>query len=376
MKILVAWRIVAHDKARSGLAIGGVFVAILLMFLQLGFYASVPRGGLLFYDAMRFDLLLTSSAYVFEGYSSTFPRRRLFQALELPEVLRANALYHDRARWLNDDERLARDIFVMGLDLRGVIFDLPEIERQLDVLRQPDTILVDTASRPELGAVVSGRRIEIEQRNVTIAGTYGLGTGFIGLGVAMTSDLNFTRIFPKRSLSAVNLGLLALEPGADPNNVAARLRKIMPADTRVFTRAEINDHEMNHWVTRTSTGLVFGCGLLVAAIVGLVILNQTLSTQITRQLPQFATLKAMGYSDGYLGGVVVTLAIIMSTISYVPAAAISVALYSIVRGATKLPIEMNSARMVGVLAIVWGMSALSALVALRVLRRADPVELF
>jgi hypothetical protein len=42
-------------------------------------------------------------------------------------------------------------------------------------------------------------------------------------------------------------------------------------------------------VTRTSTGLVFGCGLFVAAVVGLVILNQTLSTQITRQLPQFAT---------------------------------------------------------------------------------------
>src|SRR5262249_40728583 len=215
-----------------------------------------------------------------------------------------------------------------------------------------------------------------EQRNVTIAGTYSLGTGFIGLGVALTSDLNFTRIFPKRSLSAVNLGLLVLEPGADPNDVAERLRKIMPADTRVFTRAEINDHEMNHWVTRTSTGLVFGCGLLVAAIVGLVILNQTLSTQITRQLPQFATLKAMGYSDGYLGGVVIILAIIMSTISYVPAAALSVVFYGMIQRATRLPIEMTTARMVAVLAIAWGISALSALVALRVLRRADPVELF
>jgi putative ABC transport system permease protein len=376
VKALVAWRILAHEKGRSGLAIGGVFVAILLMFLQLGFYASVPRAGLLFYDAMRFDLLLTSSAYVFEGQSSTFPRRRLFQALALPEVLRANSLYHDRGRWLNDDEGLAREIFVMGLDLRDMMFDLPEIERQVDLLRQPDTILVDVASRPELGALHPGRRIEIEQRNVTIAGTYSLGIGFLGLGIAMTSDLNFTRMFPKRSLSSVNLGLLALKPGADPNEVAASLRKILPADTQVFTRAELNNHEMNHWVTRTSTGLVFGCGLLVAAIVGLVILNQTLSTQVTRQLPQFATLKAMGYADGYLGGVVVRLAIIMSTISYVPAAAISVALYSMVRGATKLPIEMTTARMVAVLAIVWGISALSALMALRVLRRADPVELF
>jgi len=52
VKSLVAWRILTHEKGRSGLAIGGIVIAILLMFLQLGFYVSVPRGGLLFYDAM------------------------------------------------------------------------------------------------------------------------------------------------------------------------------------------------------------------------------------------------------------------------------------------------------------------------------------
>jgi putative ABC transport system permease protein len=314
VKALVAWRILAHEKGRSGLAVGGILVAILLMFLQLGFYASVPRGGLLFYDAMRFDLLLTSSAYVYQAQSSNFPRRRLFQALALPEVARANALYHNSARWLNAELGLVRDVFVMGFKPTDVIFDLPEIERQIDTLRQPDTILVDAASRPEFGALDPGRRIEIEQRSVTIGGMYHLGTGFVGLGVAITSDLNFIRMFPNQSLSDVSLGLLTLKPGADSDRVAARLREILPADTQVFTRAELNDHEINHWVTRTSTGLIFGFGVIVAIVVGLIILNQTLSTQITGQLPQYATLKAMGYTNGYLGGIVVTLAIIMSTV--------------------------------------------------------------
>lgn len=204
MKALVAWRILAHEKGRSGLAVGGILVAILLMFLQLGFYASVPRGGLLFYDAMRFDLLLTSSAYVYQAQSSNFPRRRLFQALALPEVARANALYHNSARWLNAELGLVRDVFVMGFKPTDVIFDLPEIERQIDTLRQPDTILIDAASRPEFGALDPGRRIEIEQRSVTIGGMYHLGTGFVGLGVAITSDLNFIRMFPNQSLSDVN----------------------------------------------------------------------------------------------------------------------------------------------------------------------------
>jgi putative ABC transport system permease protein len=129
-------------------------------------------------------------------------------------------------------------------------------------------------------------------------------------------------------------------------------------------------------VIRTSTGLIFGFGVIVAVIVGLTILNHTLTTQIMRQLPQYATLKAIGYTDRSLGGIVVTLATMMSLISYVPAALMSLVIYWIVRHATVLPVEMTVARLVGVLAVAWGMSALSALAAVRALRRADPAELF
>jgi putative ABC transport system permease protein len=376
MKALVAWRMITHEKGRSALAIGGILVANLLVFLQLGFYMSVPQGGLLFYDAMRFDLMLTSSAYVYQAQSSNFPRRRLFQALQLPEVAHANALYHASGRWLNTDAGLARDVFVMGFKPSELIFEVPEIERQIDVVQRPDTILVDAASRSEFGALDPGRRVEVEQRSVAIGGTYRLGTGFVGLGVAITSDLNFVRMFPSQRLNEVNLGLLTLKPGADPDQVAARLREILPADTAVFTRAELTSHEVRHWVTRTSTGLIFGFGVLVAVAVGLVILNQTLSTQVNHQLPQYATLKAMGYTDRDLGGIVLSLGLVMSTISYVPAVAISVVLYWIIRRATLLPIEMTATRMVVVLAIAWGVSALSALATLRLLRRADPVDLF
>ena len=168
----------------------------------------------------------------------------------------------------------------------------------------------------------------------------------------------------------------SIRADADPDQVARHLREILPPDAQVLTRAELFEHETNHWVTLTSTGLIFGFGVIVALIVGLVILNQTLSTQITRQLPQYATLKAMGYTDRDLTDIVVTLAVIMSTIGFIPASAMATVLYAVVRRLTILPIEMTSARMVGVLAIAWIISVLSALLALRVMRRADPVDLF
>ncbi|AMN45467.1 ABC transporter permease DevC [Rhodoplanes sp. Z2-YC6860] len=376
MKLRVAWRMLVHEKGRAALAVGGVFVAILLIFLQLGFYLSVPRGGLLFYNAMRFDLLLTSSAYVIQAQSNDFPRRRLYQALAVPEVATAAAVYHDSGLWLNAETGVQRDVFVIAFDPNNRVFDVPEIEQKASVLRQQDTILVDGASRPELGALRVGRRIEIAKRAVTIGGVYRLGIGFVGLGVVLTSDLNLIRLFPNRNLGDINLGLLTLRPGADPDAVAEKLRQILPEDTAVLTRKELAARETDHWMTRTSTGLIFGFGTIVAFIVGLVILNQTLSTQIARHLPQYATLKAIGYTDAALAGIVVTLAILIATLSYLPAALISTGIYALVSAFTPLPVSQTPSRLLTVLAVTWVMSTISALIAIRVLRRADPVELF
>jgi putative ABC transport system permease protein len=366
----------SHEKGRSSLAIAGVFVAILLIFVQLGFYTAVPRGGLLFYDAMRFDLMLTSTTYVFQPQSADFPRRRLFQAMALPEVASATAVYHDSALWLNEQAGLARDIFVIAFDPKNSVFNVDDINRQIEVVKRPDTIIVDSASRPEFGELRPGRQIEIAKRAITIGGVYHKGVGFVGLGVGITSDINFIRMFPNRSLGDVNLGLITLKDRTNPDAVAARLRQIMPIDTQVFTRSELARHEMNHWTTRTSTWLIFGFGTIVAFVVGLVILNQTLNTQVIRQLPQYATLKAMGYTDAYLSGIVATLAIFMSTISYVPATALAMMVYWIVRNTTTLPVEMTLPRALSVLAGAWAMSVVSAVLALRVLRKAEPVELF
>jgi putative ABC transport system permease protein len=194
--------------------------------------------------------------------------------------------------------------------------------------------------------------------------------------VAVTSDVNFIRIFPKRSLGAVNLGLVVLKPGSDPDLAAARLRAMLPADTRVFTRAELNAHERAYWVKRTATGIVFGFGVVISVIVGVVILYQTLATQIIRQLAEYATLKAMGYTDAELGRIVTALAVILSSCAFVPAVAAGTAIYSQVRVIARLPIDMTLSRVVTVLAVALLMSVASALLAVRSVRRADPADLF
>ena len=374
--IHVAWRILTHEIGRSLLAVGGMIVAVLMIFLQLGFYSAIPAGGTLVYDRMVFDIVLASSHYVFQGQSPAIPRRRLYQALSNGDVASVAPLYMGVVNWINETDGGRYELFVIGFRLEDRVFDSPALARQLEILKRDDTVLIDSATYPMFGKIAAGRVTEMSNRSVTIGGVYDLGIGFLGLGVALASDQNFFRLQPERSLASTSLGLVHLKPGADPDKVAKALRAIMPADTRVFTRAEFLDFETEYWVVRTSTGQVFGFGVVVALIVGGVILYQTLSTQVSRQLPQYATLKAMGYSNEFLRGIVVCLALMMSASALPLAYIAALVAYDFVHVATKLPIAMSAIRLVVVVALTLLMSTGAAIYAARALKRADPVDLF
>jgi putative ABC transport system permease protein len=376
MPLQLAWRILADQKGRSALATGGVFVAILLIFVELGFFVAVPQGGMLIYDHLRFDLLVSSSKYVFQSQSWQFPRARLEAAMTVPEVAQASPIYLGGGKWQDVSGGLKLDIAVIGLDPRAGIFAVPDIERQGALLEPSDTVLVDSTTRPLFGSLAAGRVVNIAGRRTTIGGQYKLGTGFLGLGVALASEANFFRMFPGRPPDAVNLGLVMLRPGADPDRAAQALRAVLPADTRVFTRSELVAHEVAYWTIRTATGLIFGSGLVVSFVVGIMVLFQTLATQITRQLPQFATLKAIGYSDRYLEAVVLFEALLIMAVAFLPALVAAFAIYALVRSETLLPLALSVPQLGAVFAITLVMAAASAFLSLGGLRRADPAEIF
>ena len=376
MPFHLAWRILVDQKGRTALATGGIFVAILLIFVELGFFVAVPQGGLLIYDHMRFDLLITSNKYIFQAQSGNFRRARLEAAMTVPEVARASPFYLGGAKWQDPGGGLKLDIAVIGLDPQAGTFAVPDIERQSAVLETPDSVIIDSSTRKLFGPLTAGRVVDIAGRRMTIGGDYVLGTGFLGLGIVLASEANFFRMFPQRPPDTVNLGLVTLKPGADPDRTAQALRAVLPADMQVFTRAELVAQEVSYWTTRTGTGIIFGSGLVVSFVVGIMVLYQTLATQITRQLPQFATLKAIGYTGRYLNGVVLVEAFLIVAVAFPPALGAALAIYAVVRNATLLPLTLGAPQLGAVLAITLVMAAASAFLSLSGLRRADPAEIF
>jgi putative ABC transport system permease protein len=376
VKVPLAWRILTYDKRRTALALIGIFMAILLVFVELGFFYAVPRGGLLLYDNMRFDLLLASDQYEYQAQPGTFPLPRLDRVRGSPHVQQATPIYFGFAKWKDGEGGVWPDVFVIGFDPASHVFLRDSITRQLGVIERTDTVLVDSATRPMFGPLTTGRVVEIGDRKVTIGGQYELGTGFMGLGVALASAPNFARLFPGRGLDIVNLGAIQLKPGVDPNRAASDLRQAIGPNARIFTHKELEDHETAYWTTRTSVGIIFGSGLLISFVVGIMIVYQIVSTQVTRQLPQFATLKAIGYPDRSLVVTVAAMSLLIVAAGFLPALGAALGLYSIIRQKTLLPVEMSETRLAVVFAAALLMASISALLSVGSLRRADPADVF
>jgi len=376
MKVPLAWRILTYDKRRTALALIGIFMAILLVFVELGFFYAVPRGGLLLYDNMRFDLLLVSDQYEYQAQPGVFPLDRLDRLRSSAEVQQATPIYFGYAKWKGGEGGVWPDVFVIGSDPASHCFIPDSIDQQLGVLAKSDTLLVDSATRPIFGALDAGRVVEIGDRNMTIGGQYVLGTGFMGLGVVLVSVPNFAGLFEDRGASAVNLGAIVLKPGVNPDRAAADLRQASGPGTRIFTRKELDAHETAYWTTRTSVGIIFGSGLLISFVVGIMIVYQIVSTQVGRQLPQFATLKAIGYPDRSLVTTVGAMSLLIVIAGFIPALAAALGLYAIIRDQTLLPVTMSETRLFAVFGAALGMALVSALLSVGGLRRADPADVF
>ncbi len=75
-----------HGKWRTVISTSGVAVAIILVFMQLGFLSAVIASANLIYDNLAFDVLLRSPDYYHFCDPREFPRSYLYQLESLPEV--------------------------------------------------------------------------------------------------------------------------------------------------------------------------------------------------------------------------------------------------------------------------------------------------
>src|SRR5437764_5240818 len=89
MKTPLAWKNITHNKLRTTTSLVGVGFAILLIFMQMGFYDACFRSSTMVFDQLQFDAALVSPQYVHLRASSSILKKRLQQALSVEGVASA-----------------------------------------------------------------------------------------------------------------------------------------------------------------------------------------------------------------------------------------------------------------------------------------------
>jgi putative ABC transport system permease protein len=384
-KIPLAWAQLTREKMRLVIALAGIGFADLLMFMQFGFRDALFESSISFHSKLKGDIFIINTQSTALIAMKSFPQRRLYQALSFNGVTAISPVYLGFGLWKNPDpnQRNTRQLMVIGFDPSHPILDVPEIQNNLHKIKISDVVLFDQASRPEFGPVVEyfkqGKPVEteVDNRRVRVEGLFTLGASFGADGNLVTSDLNFLRIFgTRRTRGLIDIGVVKLEPGTDVKAVIDKMTAAFPKDVIIFSKEEFADFEKKYWQESTSIGFIFTLGAAMGFIVGIVIVYQILYTDVTDHLPEYATLKAMGYKDIYFLGVVFQEAMILAILGYLPGFGISVVLYNLGRSATSLPMYMTFGKAVTVFTMTVIMCSVSGAIAVRKLQAADPADIF
>lgn len=379
-EIPLAWSQLSHQKVRFLVALSGISFANILIFMQLGFRAAMFDGVTRVPEHVRGDLFLVNSTAKFLGNNS-FSRREVFRAGAIDGVVSADPLYYTQTSWLNPQTKELADVTVIAFNPEHPLMDLPEVNQQLDQIRFPDTVLFDRRSLPSLGAIPEllqqGQlvRTKAAQREVEVGGLFTLGSSLFKRGHIVTSDWNYIRIFGKESIDNVQVGVLTLKPGADLKAIQQAVQQMMPNDVKVLDRKAFIALEQQYW-SKQPAGVIFNFGTVMGFVVGVVIVYQVLYSDVSDHLPEYATLKAMGYSDGKLLGVVFQEAIILGTFGFLPGFGCSIALYGLLGHLTRIAVVMRPDVALQVFILTLLMCLISAAIAVRKLQSADPADIF
>lgn len=384
-QIPLAWLQLAHSRVRFIVALAGIAFAGILIFMQLGFQASLYDSAVKVHRTIQADLVLISPEARNFNNMSTIPRRRLYQANSLADIASVKALYIENLLWRPSHVQQPTNLVVLGFDPENSIFNLAAINQQLHQLKIRDHLLFDRGTKGNFLQVLSQLNTgnffvtEINQRRVNFVGSFQIGNSFGADGYVITSDLNFLRLFRDRSAGGISIGLITLEPGVEADTVKSLLQSYFGKNNRdvnVLTYSEWVEFEKDFWQNGSPIGFIFNLGVLMGFVVGVVIVYQILYSDVSDHLAEYATLKAMGYRHSYLLKLVFQESAILATLGYIPGFAISQLLYSVARTATRLPISMNFNQAVIVFCLTLLMCIISGLVAVQKLQSIDPADIF
>ena len=373
MTLTLAFRNLFHDRIRLAVTLVGILFSIVLVAVQLGVYLGASK--LIVSMVKRADSDIWIMGYGTKNFEAAkgITLRDKYAALSTAGVKSATPMVAQFNEWKRPD---GGNVIVMmvGSDpgTRGVT-PWNIVEGDLADLNTRDAVFIDKSYLAELGVNGVGDTAQLGGQRVRVVGlTEGIRS-FTTIPFVFTT-LSRGRQLLNMTTDMTSYVLLELEPGSDPVAVRNLLTEKLP-DAEVMLGSDFEARTLKHWLFNTGAGIALIGGALLGLIVGTVIVAQTLYSSTKDHLNEFATLRALGSSKGYIYKVILAQAAISAVVGYAIGMAIALAIVYATQN-TALPIIMTPGLAALLFALTLFMCGVSAIAAISKVTRIDPAMVF
>ena len=373
MTSLLAWRNLLHDPVRFAATLIGIVFSITLMSIQAGLLNGFSQTASGLVDHAGADIWIASRGTLNVDQSVVQTERSVYKALQNDGIASMSRLIVRYVIWRKPNGGTELVILVGADPALGMGGPWNIDEGSAARLSEPNAVMIDRLYLTKLGFTGLGQEVEIATHRARIIGlTNGVRT-FTQSPYVFTSYNNAVRITDVTDGSA-NYFLVKAKAGQSIPEVAERLRQSAP-NLDVFTTEEFAAKTQKYWIYTTGAGSSLLMGAILGAMVGVIIVAQTLYAATMERLAEYATLSAIGASGSYLNRIVVTQALISGGLGYAIGITFAVVLIFILRGGgAAMILTVPTAALIGVGAIL--MCVLASLLAIRKLMRIDPTSVF
>ena len=373
MTVVLAFRNLFHDRIRLAVTLVGILFSIVLVAVQLGLYLGARNLITAMIDRADGDLWIMAYGTKNFEEAQLIDLREKFSALSIPGVAKATPLIVAFNDWRKPTGG-STIVVTIGADAEdGGLSPWNIVEGDITALGARDAVIVDKTYLQDLGLTGVGDTAQVGASRVRVAALTD-GIRSFTLTPYVFTTLNRSRTLIDVPADKITYVLVKVEPGRDIAKIREDIRQRVP-NSDVLTRTEFRERSLNHWLFATGAGIALIGGAILGLIVGTVIVAQTLYSSTKDHLNEFATLRALGSSSGYIHRVILVQAALSAVLGYALGMVIALGIVYLSES-TALPIVMTPTLAALLLGLTVGMCAISAVSAIGKVMRIDPAMVF
>jgi putative ABC transport system permease protein len=356
-------------------------MAVVIMFVEAGMLSGVLNAQANLANLARADLVIMSRLRSNLHNWTRIRMAWLVDAAGTEGVARLMPIYQSTMaqRSVNNSgrprevaERETRDVVVLAFAPEALPFDIGNDRAVAEQLKQPNSVVFDRQSRPIYGKVAQNKDTELNFRPWHVNGLVDIGPDIVNDGTVVMSAGNWKHQEPD---DQPIMGMIRILADADVETVRRKLIARLPTEVSVLTPSELRMQEFDFTLRVVPIGLLFGLGMLAGLVIGGITCYQVLYNAVHDRLATYTTLKAMGFSTGFLHRVILEQALLLSLAGGLAGVVLATGTAAWLARRIGFGIHLTILPSIAIIALATGAACVAGLLAGRRVVHADPASL-